>query len=217
MLTEQEWSRNVGTPAFPVTFLHEYAVGLLWDRCKKYLDDHKDPVDVKMIDGKMSGPLMHGVHHVTIPDSLQSIGGWVPDLALLGKDLRPIRVIEVVVTSPPKEEKVNVLTKQGVEVIQVSVRNEEDLRGLCPDTVHNGVKWWHQLNMAENHRLGRRSLTREDQHNFDKEVEHLIANLIRCSPATRRRLVTVLAEITGLESLYPLRPDNPKRDVISRT
>ena len=31
MLTDKEWSRNVGTEAFPVSFLHEYAVGLIWD------------------------------------------------------------------------------------------------------------------------------------------------------------------------------------------
>ena len=96
MLTEAEWSRNVGTQSFPVSFLHEYAVGLLWDALQG-----KDAVIVKTMDGNMSRNLKEGVARVVIPDAMQPIGGVVPDLALLDKDLHPVRIIEVVVTSPP--------------------------------------------------------------------------------------------------------------------
>ena len=130
MLTESEWSKNVGTQAFPVSFLHEYAVGLLWD-----LLHGSEAVVVKTIHGSMSGNLLEGVDRVVIPDSMQPIGGCIPDLGLLDKDLRPVRVIEVVVTSQPtpaKMEKLEQLEKRGVEVVQVPVRNEEDLKALVP-------------------------------------------------------------------------------------
>ena len=31
LLPEDEWTKNVGSESYPVTFLHEYAVGLIWD------------------------------------------------------------------------------------------------------------------------------------------------------------------------------------------
>ena len=104
MLSEEEWSRNVGTAAFPVSFLHEYAVGLLWDALQ-----NESEVFVKTIDGTKSGNLKEGVDKVVIPDAMQPIGGCIPDLALLDKNLRPVCVIEVVVSSPPtpsKKEKI---------------------------------------------------------------------------------------------------------------
>ena len=130
MLPGAEWDRNVGSPAFPVSFLHEYAVGLLWDALH-----NNDAVAVKKIDGSISGNLKEGVDRVVIPDSMQPIGGCIPDLALLDKDLRPVRVIEVVVTSPPtskKMAKLEQLQNRDVEVVQVPVRNEDELKALVP-------------------------------------------------------------------------------------
>ena len=199
MLPEAEWSRNVGTPAFPVSFLHEYAVGLLWDR----LHD-RDAVVVKTMDGEMSGDLKAGVDRVVIPDSMQPIGGCIPDLALLDRDLRPVRVIEVVVTSPPTDEKLEKLRRleeRGVQVVLVPVRNEEELRGLVPVDKDSG-----RINWASGWDARRSGF----QRNYDGTVGALIEALIHCTPQVRQRLVRILDELGNLESLYPLSPDNPK-------
>lgn len=140
MLSEAEWSRNVGTHSFPVSFLHEYAVGLLWDALQG-----RDAVEVKTIDGSMSGNLMEGVDRVVIPDSMQPIGGCIPDLALLDKELRPVRVIEVVVTAPPtsaKMEKLTQLRRRGVDVVMVPVRNEDELKALSPSEIDGQKPKW---------------------------------------------------------------------------
>ena len=215
MLPEAEWSRNVGTQSFPVSFIHEYAVGLLWDA----LQDG-GAVVVKTIDGSMSGNLKEGVDRVVIPDALQPIGGCIPDLGLLDKDMRPVRVIEVIVTSPPKPEKMEKLAqlqKRGVEVVQVPVRNEDELKALVPlaDNDFGRPRWnpkWSSMvfdqmdiiNFAQMEHISR------VQGQADKQVKELIQALIRCRPETRRQLVKVLEELDGLESLYRLSPKNPK-------
>ena len=99
MLTEKEWSRNVGTDAFPVSFLHEYAVGLIWDM----LHSGEGLVQLPLLDGSLTSNLMDGVDKVIIPDALQSIAGYIPDISLL-QDSRPIRCIEIVVTNPGNSE-----------------------------------------------------------------------------------------------------------------
>ena len=140
MLSESEWSRNVGTQAFPVSFLQEYAVGLLWDKLHG-----RDPVVVTTMEGTESSDLRQGVDRVVIPDSMQPIGGCIPDLALLDKDLRPVRIIEVIVTSPPtdeKTEKLERLKERGVEVVLVPVRNEEELKTLVHERANGeGANW----------------------------------------------------------------------------
>lgn len=198
MLSEAEWSQNVGTHAFPVSFLHEYAVGLLWDALHT---NHS--VTVKTMDGSMSDNLMHGVERVVIPDSMQPIGGCIPDLALLDKDLRPVRVIEVVVTSPPTEdkaEKLNLLEQRGVEVVLVPVRNEEELKALVPTPI-DGQKITWSYGLRRRIRPG----------GPDSKIEELIDALIHCLPETRRKLVRMMEELDSLESCYPLSPNNPKR------
>ena len=199
MLTESEWSRNVGTQAFPVSFLHEYAVGLLWDRLHG-----RDPVIVTMMDGSQSGDLRRGVDRVVIPDSMQPIGGCIPDLALLDKDLRPVRVIEVIVTSPPTDEKMGKLRRlneRGVEVVLVPVRNEEELKALANWRADGERTDWGQYS----HRPERRA---------DGMIHELINALVQCSPETRHQLARVLDDLDGLESLYPLSSRNPKRPVV---
>ena len=155
MLSESEWSRNVGTQAFPVSFLHEYAVGLLWDKLHG-----RDPVVVTTMEGTESSDLRQGVDRVVIPDSMQPIGGCIPDLALLDKDLRPVRIIEVIVTSPPtdeKTEKLERLKERGVEVVLVPVRNEEELKTLVHERANGeGANWGPCI--AAQGRQGRRVL-----------------------------------------------------------
>lgn len=215
ILTESEWSRNVGTPAFPVSFLHEYAVGLLWDAL------HNEPsVVVKTIDGSMSGNLTEGVDRVVIPDSMQPIGGCIPDLALLDKNLYPLRVIEVIVTGRPSQTKMENLAslqKRGVEVVQVPVRNEEELKALvAASSDTQRVKWAYRWNRTVFNQMGIINLPqqrhiRSTQHSADKTVESLIRALVQCRPETRRQLAKVLEELDSLESSYPLSPKNPKR------
>lgn len=199
MLSDAEWSRNVGTQAFPVSFLHEYAVGLLWDRLHG-----RDPVVVKTMDGEMSGDLKSGADRVVIPDSMQPIGGCIPDLALLDKNLRPVRVIEVVVTSPPTDEKLEKLKRleeRGVEVVMVPVRNEEEIKGLVPTA--SGLE---RINWATGLGVHRSRF----QRNCDGAVGNLIEALIHCTPQMRRRFGQILDGLNDLESLYPLSPNNPK-------
>ena len=215
MLPGNEWDRNVGSPAYPVSFLHEYAVGLLWDALHG-----NDAVAVKTIDGSTYGNLKEGADRVVIPDSMQPIGGCIPDLALLDKDLRPVRVIEVVVTSPPTSEKMAKLEQlqhRGVEVVQVPVRNEDELKALIPSP-NDGLKpkWAYAWNPTIFDQVGiinipRQQQIRRTQQGADGKVQELIHALIGCQPETRRQLVKVLEELDSLESRYPLSPKNPKR------
>ena len=215
MLSEDEWARNVGTAAFPVSFLHEYAVGLLWDVLQT-----EDEVVVKTIDGNASGNLREGVERVVIPDAMQPIGGCIPDLALLDRNLLPVRVVEVVVTSPPtpsKKEKLDKLQERGVEVVIIPVRNEEELKGLAPSKF-DGSKpdWAYQWNHKLLDQIGIINIPRQDgiirgQRGADRQVEELIKTLVMCRPDVRRRLAKVLQEIDSLDSCYPLSPKNPKR------
>ena len=215
LLPEGEWNKNVGTPGFPVTFLHEYAVGLLWDRL-----ENGGPVVVKQLDGSMSGDLIEGGDRVVIPDSMQPIGGVIPDLAVLDKSLRPVRVIEVVVTSPPSEEKrakLKTLQERGVDVVLVPVRNEEELMGLAPseaDTLRpNWAYQWTPKILDEMRIINRprQSQMRSQQRGFDKQIMQFMEALVGCEPDTRRQLVKVLQGLENLDSLYPLSPANPKR------
>ena len=149
ILTPEQWNRNIGTGNYPVTFLHEYAVGLIWDLLQTALKDN-EPVKLPLIDGAMSENVLDGVAQITFPDSLQSIGGYIPDLALFNRDIKVLRVIEVVVTSHSSQEKLDNLTKRGVEVLQVPARNEAELRALVPDRSQgNEIKWWHQTHRRE--------------------------------------------------------------------
>ena len=215
MLSEDEWARNVGTAAFPVSFLHEYAVGLLWDALHS-----REEVSVKTIDGSVSGNLKEGVDRVVIPDAMQPIGGCIPDLALLDKNLHPVRVVEVVVTSPPtpaKMGKLDKLQERGVEVVIVPVRNEEELKGLVSSkTDASKPNWAYHWDRKLLDQMGiinipRQQVITRDQSGADKQVESLIRALVGCRPEVRRRLAKVLNEIDSLESCYPLSPKNPKQ------
>ena len=215
MLTESDWSRNVGTQSFPVSFLHEYAVGLLWDRLHG-----NDPVIVTTMYGRTSTNLKDGTDRVVIPDSMQPIGGCIPDLALLDENLRPVRVVEVVVTSPPtgeKMEKLKRLEERGVEVVLVPVRNEVELKALVPtETDGKRINWAYSWSPWVFEQVGiinfpRMSSIRIAQGTADAKVGELINAIVQCDPETRRRLGRLLDELGSLEAAYPLSPKNPKR------
>ena len=198
-----------------MSLLHEYAVGLLWDALQG-----GNAVEVKTIDGSMSGNLLDGVDKVVIPDSMQPIGGYIPDLGLLGKDLRPVRVIEVLVTQAPKKGKLERLQSRGVDIVQVPVRNEEELKDLVT-SVSDGQKprWAYRWKAWVFDRMGiinlpRRQHIKSSQTQANNKIQELIATLTGCEPEMRRQLTKVLAELDSLESLYPLSPKNPKADTI---
>lgn len=217
MRTEHEWTRNVGTQCYPILFLHEYAVGLIWDLL--HLND--GPVPLPTIDGNLAEDVMDGVEQVVIPDALQSIAGFIPDISLL-QNSRPIRCIEVIVTNPVAEQKLQAITNLGVELIQVPVRDENDLRALFPTDLSDKPWWWPKFNRAEkvfgevraktgvNWEGTRQHKILAGQENADKAINDLMGALSRCSPQVRRSFLTRLQNLTSLESLYPLRQGNPK-------
>ena len=208
MLSQEEWNRNVGTENYPVSFLHEYAVGLIWDFLK-----HPDErwQDSKAIAGTVWDGLLVGVSQVVIPDSLQPIGGYIPDLALLDKDLRVVKVIEVVVSNEPNEKKIKALTERGVEVVQIRVRNEEELRNLFPSPTVHSYRWLRHLSPGESVTIGFQKVS---QYSADRKIDELMESLAFASPSKRAEFLDFLKEMASLESLMPMRSDNPKRSVL---
>lgn len=219
MRTEKEWSRNVGTESFPVSFLHEYAVGLIWDML---VHSNSASVQLPLLDGSLSGNLMEDVDKVIIPDALQSIAGKIPDISLL-RDSRPIRCIEVVVTNPVPDQKAKAIWNLGVELFQVPVRNENELRSLFVSAPKPTRHWWAKrdetnekqgetLYLADKRRIGFnwRGSPRSWQAQADRAILGLMDNLHWCSPEVRREFLACLRDVESLESLFPIRPDNPK-------
>ena len=216
MRTEKDWRRNVGTDAYPVSFLHEYAIGLIWDR----LHLNSGAVTLPTLDGNLSEDVMSGVDKVIIPDPLQSIAGFIPDISML-QDARPVRCIEVVVTNPVPPNKVARMQNLGVEVIQVPVRNEKELCALVPTELKK-TRWWPKYSQDEvlfrsarsklgvNWRGSKQYGMLKRQEDADGAILNLMGNLAMCSPELRRAFVARLQEIASLESLYPIRMNNPK-------
>ena len=204
-----------------MSFLHEYAVALIYDQLIFGSD-----VQLPLLDGERSGNVMKDVGHVAFPDSLQAIGGYLPDIALYDSSFRVIRVIEVVVTAPVPQEKLHSLESRDVEVLQVPVRTEDDVRALCPSTDADKAWWWPKFNSEEtvfkearrasgvNWQGTRQYRLLSGQEQADKAINQLIGSLSRCSPEVRRSFVLRFKDIANLESLYPIRNENPKREVL---
>ena len=221
MLSDRDWRRNVGTEAYPVSFLHEYAVALIYDQLILGIE-----VQLPLIDGERSGNIMEGVGHVNFPDSLQAIGGYLPDIALYDSSFRVIRAIEVIVTNAVLDHKLKLLEGRGVEVLQVPVRNESELCALYTLKDANKPQWWPKYQKEEavfrearqksgiNWQRSRHHRILSGQEEADREINQLMGNLSRCSPEVRRAFVVWLKDIDSLESLYPIRHENPKREVL---
>ena len=219
MLSGKEWSRNVGSENWPVSFLHEYAVGLIWDMLHFNLK-HRE-VQLPTLDGSDSGNVLADVDAVILPDVLTSVAGFVPDISLL-KDNRPLRCIEVVVTSPPTDDKQQRFRNLGVELLQVPVRSEDELRALFPPTTADKPWFWPKFGQHEplfreaSRRAGvnwpgnRQYRLLNGQEKADEAINALMGQLSRCSPEVRRAFVNRMAALGSLPSLYPLRPENPK-------
>ena len=219
LLSEAGWSRNVGSESYPVSFLHEYAVGLIWD----LLHLRRGAVGLPIMDGGRSADVMADIDQIIMPDALQSIAGYIPDISLLKKG-RPVRCVEVVVTSPVPPEKLKGIENLGVEVVQVPVRNEDELRAIFPAT-GGEMQWSPKFSKDEevfksvraktgvNWEGTRQFKILRGQEEADRAINNLMGNLSRCSPGVRRAFIARLNAISGLGSLYPLRRDNPKYGV----
>ena len=118
----------------PESFLHARAVALLYDELTR--PEPKPEVRVRLTpSGDWSDDLRAGVESVKVPGEWDSVGGIVPDLILYGEDAsKPLRIIEVVVSSPPdkaKQEKLILLERRGVDVVVIKVGKIQDLMDLC--------------------------------------------------------------------------------------
>ena len=214
-------ARNVGTANYPVSALHERAVALLYDELTRPDLDEGEEIRARLTPGgNLSHDLRAGVAKVKVPDpGWDSVGGIIPDLILYGSDdTKPIRIIEVVVTSPPsdeKQKKLRVLSNRGVDVVLITVKEEADLLNLCPT-------WWRpsftSLTSRDNFsiNIAQDSYSRKQKRASDDTVRELIEGIQACSPATRRALLKVLSELKSLDSLYPIRPMNPLKEKMSK-
>ena len=202
------WSRNVGTSAHPVSALHEYAVALIWDELS-YGMRRSNQVRVLMSSGDMSSNLLDGIERIAIPDDMSPVGGTIPDIALYDGDNKPIRVIEVAVTSPTSDSKLENLTKRGVEVVEVTVKSEDDLRRLCWTPAAVGFA----LNARANpvHNIPSQRDRERMQYEYNATVAGFAKAIQNCAPEVRRQLCEVLDRLRSIDSLYPISPQNPKR------
>ena len=196
--------RNVGTQAWPVSELHGRAVALLYDELTRKDSKYRGEVRARLSPGgELSHDLRAGVTTVKVPDpEWESVGGIVPDLILYGEDdAKPLRIIEVVVTSPPSKEKcekLDGLRKRGVDVVMITVKEEADLLRLCP------TSWEPKFASQTRHR------------GLDSSIDILMSEIQGCSPSTRRAFVKLLSELNTLDSLYPITPTNPLKEKFNR-
>ena len=141
-MVEENVGRNVGTQAYPETWLHKRTVALLYDEMTKRrralpLGRSEDLSEVRVRltpDGELSGNLLEGVKEVVIPGEWDNVGGVVPDLICRDDKAAPVRIIEVIITNPPdaeKRRKLDTLKTRGVDVVEVEVKTVQDLLNLC--------------------------------------------------------------------------------------
>ena len=216
-MAKSKSTRNVGTNGRPVSWLHERAVALLYDELLSGMEsggEHPDGIRVRLNpgDSELSHDLTESVVKVKVPGEWDSVGGVIPDLILLGHDDSPVRIIEVVVNSPPskaKRQKLDTLVRRGVDVVEVKVQHEKDLRHLC----------WSPATPVFNHNMRKRSVNlannqyiRQRIGEADGVVNQLATALRNCSPRTRRSFLDTLQHVSSLDSLFPVRPDNPLKD-----
>ena len=223
--------RNVGTQGHPISWLHERAVALLWDELRRGLFENRrnpngsrqpptlrrEPLSLRVrTDRGWSGDLCAGgVARIDFPDDLTHIGGVIPDIAIYNEAGRPIRLIEVVVTSAPdhtKQSKLEALEARGIEVVIVPVKDENDLLEMC---------WDHDQYAQDRPRISQIKRQREEDgspHRYLPEAENfaeqLVEALTSCSPRAKLAVLDALRDLqrSGVEDLFPLSRGNPKRE-----
>ena len=139
----------------------------------------------------------------------------MPDLICKDENDTPVRIIEVIVTSPPaaaKRSKLEALKRRGVDVVEIEVRTEKDLLNLC----------WvdSEFSYLGDIRFDRRFVgDRYNEQLYDKrtkEVKELITSIRDCPPKLRRQLAEILAGMCSLDSAYPVAADNPLREYFNQ-
>ena len=198
-------SRNVGTHAYPVTFLHERAVALLYDELTRPADEGT-AIKVRLTPGgDLSHDLREGVASVKIPGEWDQVGGIVPDLILYGEDSsKPLRIIEVVVSNYPdetKQVKLDTLVRRGVDVVVVKVTNPKDLETLCEGD-RERIEF-SAIGPKDHGGSARGRYDYQRHSDLERTVEDLIRAIQYCSPPLRRKLRDLLDQLDTLDSLYP--------------
>ena len=194
------WGRNVKTKGSGnLSLLHEYAVGLIWDAWQAAQPPQgssvHSPRTVKIptIDGE-SGDLTDGVRTISIPSSLQPVGGMYPDLVGMDANGQVKWTVEVVVSHPPDPNSIARLEREGVKVYVIRVRDEDDLIRLA-------------------NCYPRPPRRRNTANQF---ISQLIGSLRDCDPRLRREFLGLFSEINQPQMLIPLSKNNPKAETINR-
>lgn len=208
------WYDNVGTDAYPVTVLHEYAVALIWEELNRGLNA---PISARVLtaSGDMSGDLLDGIERVALPNNLSPIAGMVPDIALYDSGNMPVRVIEVEVANPVSAKKQEKYAKLGVELVRVSVSKPEDLTRLCWTPAM--VRFWHNVRRNPSSSVRAQRYYEEKQSGADKMMLDLLDAMQRCSLEVRRQFLNAVRSMRDgeIEALHPISPSNPKWETIS--
>ena len=222
-MTTEMPMRNVGTNGSPVSRLHERTVATLYDHLTLRrtpthlltllgpfgLDEKETTLRYSEVrarltpGGDLSHNLLEGVSSVHIPGEWDSVGGVVPGLILCDGDSNPVRVIDVIVTSPPpddKRQKLDRLVEGGVDVVEVVVRTRRDLLDLC----------WIPSRPSFYAGVAYRGCERADE-----AMLAFMENLVRCSPEVPRRFLELCQAMTSTDSIQPVHPGNPLRDKLT--
>ena len=236
-----EGTENVGTPLNPVSWLHERTVALIYDllMCVPLTlpldikNTNRGEVKVKLNpSGEMSDNLLEGVSSVVIPGEWDNVGGIVPDLILKDAEGNPVRIIEVVVTNPindQKREKIQRLVRRGVDCVEIVVKSEDDLLNLCwipcevafadYDARELDFNPRQQMATGLRRRFGGKYQGRFRAHSAsvkaNEDIEKLIHSLMTCSPGHRRQFLEVFDELRSLDSILPVHPLNPIKDILN--
>ena len=190
-------------------YRHRYAVALLWD----LLNLREGSVRLPLLSGRVSEDVMDGIDKVIQPDELQSLSGFIPDFALL-RDSRPIRALVVVVEAAPPQEEIDRVNALGVEIVLIPVRSEDEMCLLFESFVDGRVDWATRYGPddvppSQGILAKRPPNPVDDQAKSDKWMADFMGHLRGCSPSVRRQFVSMLMVVGRLDSLYPVRDDNP--------
>lgn len=208
-----KWTKNVGTPEHPVSYLHEYAVALIWDRL------NAGGCFVRTTANEYEHVSVPEGGRIAIPDELTPIAGMVPDIAIYDSDHRPITVVEVQVTRAPSDNKRERLGRLGVDMVVVPVPDVNALLTMFrPVSVQ---ELFPSINIPRDYYghttlLKKRRWRRSPRHldNANNAVGNLIQSLKMCDPLLRQELRAVLDELDSIESQHPILPGNPKLAVL---
>ena len=110
-------------------------------------------------------------------------------------------------TSPPdavKRKKLDTLQSRGIDVVEVNVKNEDDLfalfapRPLDIRFAPRGSKFSRSVEAMGG-----------SQSNSDHKIREVMTALVRCSPEVWREFCQLLQSIGSLDSFHPISRDNP--------